>query len=51
MLAYPKRRGLRIDLVLATASLAERSTACVVDRSYRKRERPSDHAPVIADFA
>ena len=49
-LAYPKRRGLRIDFVLATSSLAETCTACVVDRSYRKLKRPSDHAPVIADF-
>ena len=50
-LAYVKRRGLRIDLVLATDSLAERCTDCVVDRKPRKLKRPSDHAPVVADFA
>lgn len=51
MLAYQKRRGLRIDLVLASAPLAARCTACVVDKAPRKLPRPSDHAPVVADFA
>lgn len=42
--------GLRIDHVLATAPLAARCTAVEVDRTERKGEKPSDHAPVLATF-
>jgi len=48
--AFRRNRGLRIDLVLASAALAARCTACTVDRSPRAWERPSDHAPVVASF-
>jgi exodeoxyribonuclease-3 len=44
-------RGLRIDLVLASHSVAARSTYSVVDRNARKGTLPSDHAPVIVDVA
>jgi len=50
MLAFRRNHGLRIDLVLASAALAAGCSACVIDRAPRKAERPSDHAPVIADF-
>jgi exodeoxyribonuclease-3 len=50
-LAFPRNQGLRIDHVLATVPLAARSTACVIDREERKGKQPSDHAPVVADFA
>ncbi|HEY4331742.1 MAG TPA: exodeoxyribonuclease III [Ilumatobacteraceae bacterium] len=43
-------RGLRIDLILATAPVVARSTFCVIDRNARKGTSPSDHAPVILDF-
>ena len=43
--------GMRIDLVLATASMAARATWSGVDRNARKGEQPSDHAPVLVDFA
>ena len=42
--------GMRIDLVLASASVAERSRAAWVDRQARKGTKPSDHAPVIVDL-
>jgi exodeoxyribonuclease III len=42
--------GMRIDLVLATASVAERVSAAWVDRQARKGSGPSDHAPVIVDI-
>lgn len=48
--AFRRNHGLRIDLVLASAALAARCTACTVDRSPRAWERPSDHAPVVASF-
>jgi len=43
-------RGLRIDLVLATASLAERCIDAGIDYRIRAMEKPSDHAPVWAEF-
>ncbi|MFN0006711.1 MAG: exodeoxyribonuclease III [Planctomycetota bacterium] len=48
--AFQRKWGLRIDHVLATAPLAARSKDCVVDVEPRGAERPSDHAPVYADF-
>lgn len=42
--------GMRIDLVLASAIVAERVKAAWVDRQARKGSRPSDHAPVIVDL-
>jgi exodeoxyribonuclease III len=42
--------GMRIDLVLAGATVAERVRAAWVDRQARKGSGPSDHAPVIVDL-
>jgi exodeoxyribonuclease-3 len=42
---------MRIDLVLASHSLASRSTYALIDRNARKGQMPSDHAPVVVDFA
>jgi exodeoxyribonuclease-3 len=42
--------GMRIDLVLAAAPVAERVRAAWVDRKARKGKGPSDHAPVIVDL-
>ena len=42
--------GMRIDLVLASASVASRVQAAWVDRQARKGSGPSDHAPVIVDL-
>ncbi len=43
-------QGLRIDLILGTKTMVERSDDCEIDREERKGDKPSDHAPVIADF-
>ena len=51
MLSFPKNKGLRIDAVLASISLAARCTAAGVDREMRKGKEPSDHAPIWAEFA
>jgi len=48
--AFRRQRGLRIDLILASAAMAGRCTASTVDPEPRKLERPSDHAPVFAVF-
>ena len=42
--------GMRIDLVLASAPVADRVQAAWVDRHARKGSGPSDHAPVIVDL-
>jgi exodeoxyribonuclease III len=42
--------GMRIDLVLAGASVADRVKAAWIDRHARKGKGPSDHAPVIVDL-
>jgi exodeoxyribonuclease-3 len=50
MFAFRRNHGLRIDLILASAAFAKVCTECRVDREPRKAERPSDHAPVVANF-
>ena len=47
---FRRNRGLRIDLILASQSLSDNCTACLIDKEPRKLERPSDHTPVVADF-
>ena len=48
--AFRRNLGLRIDHVLCSAALAEICTACRIDTAPRRLERPSDHAPVVAEF-
>jgi exodeoxyribonuclease-3 len=48
---YPRNRGMRLDHILVTKSLAEACVSCVIDREPREWERPSDHAPVYAEFS
>lgn len=48
MAAFRRNLGLRIDHILLSPALAERCSACQIDTAPRKLERPSDHAPVIA---
>ncbi len=49
--AFRRNMGLRIDLILCSKSLGPGCTGCAVDSEPRRAERPSDHAPVVADFA
>ena len=51
MAAFRRNMGLRIDHILLSAPLAQQCTACWIDKAPRKLERPSDHAPVIAEIA
>jgi len=48
--AFRRNRGLRIDHILCSEALYSACRSCVIDKSPRKLERPSDHAPVAADF-
>ena len=47
---FRRNAGLRIDLILGSAAMTEQCTACYVDKEPRAWERPSDHAPVVAEF-
>ncbi|MEK6592275.1 MAG: exodeoxyribonuclease III [Pseudomonadota bacterium] len=51
MNAFRRKMGLRIDHILLSAGLAESCSSGKIDTEPRKSERPSDHAPVIAEFA
>jgi exodeoxyribonuclease-3 len=44
------KRGLRIDLLLATAPLDERVREAGIDYAIRSMQKPSDHAPVWVDI-
>jgi len=47
---FRRNAGLRIDLILASPAMASACQASYIDREPRTWERPSDHAPVIAEF-
>ncbi|MDE2428571.1 MAG: exodeoxyribonuclease III [Burkholderiales bacterium] len=47
-LGFRLNKGVRIDHILLSPSLTKQCTSCVIDRTPRKWEQPSDHAPVIA---
>ncbi|NCC95766.1 MAG: exodeoxyribonuclease III [Synergistales bacterium] len=48
--ALERNIGWRIDHILASPSLAERSSDSWVDREPRSWEKPSDHTAVLASF-
>jgi exodeoxyribonuclease-3 len=48
--AFRRDLGLRIDHLWVSSPLASRSTATWIDKETRRWERPSDHAPVVAEF-
>jgi exodeoxyribonuclease III len=50
MMAFRRKMGLRIDHILLSPKLAKLCTACTIDVEPRRAERPSDHAPVIAEL-
>ena len=49
--SFLKNRGLRIDHIWTSPALAEACTDCWIDKTPRALEKPSDHAPVIAEFS
>ncbi|MDT0304149.1 exodeoxyribonuclease III [Streptomonospora wellingtoniae] len=49
-LSFPKRKGMRIDFVLASPALAARVSGALIDREERKGKGASDHAPVMVDL-
>ena len=50
MNGFRRKMGLRIDHILLSDTLAKQCRSCVIDVEPRRAERPSDHAPVIAEL-
>lgn len=50
MQGFRRNLGLRIDHILASTALCPACTAARIDKAPRALERPSDHAPVVAEF-
>lgn len=48
---FDDNRGLRIDVILATKTLADRTIDAGIDYQLRGIEKPSDHAPIWTEFA
>ena len=48
---FDDNRGLRIDLILATQTLADRCEESGIDYELRGIEKPSDHAPIWSQFS
>ncbi len=48
---FERNRGMRIDFVLGSPSLAARVTGAFVDRDERAGTGASDHAPVVVDLS
>jgi len=47
---FRRNAGLRIDLILTSKAMTDACTASYVDKEPRGWDRPSDHAPVVAEF-
>ena len=47
---FERGEGMRIDYILSNSVLTSTSQACIIDKEAREKDRPSDHAPVIAEF-
>ena len=47
---FRRNHGLRIDLILASEALHDKCVSSIVDKIPRSWDRPSDHAPVLAEF-
>ncbi|MEP7350916.1 MAG: exodeoxyribonuclease III [Sphingorhabdus sp.] len=48
--AWQRDHGFRIDHLLLSPAVADRLTACGVDKEHRGREKASDHAPTWVDL-
>jgi exodeoxyribonuclease-3 len=48
--SFPRNKGWRIDHHYLSSSLYEKAKSCIIDKTPRKLEKPSDHTPVIVEF-
>jgi exodeoxyribonuclease-3 len=49
--AWERDRGWRIDHIYLEDTLVACATGCVIERTLRGNEQPSDHAPVVVQLA
>jgi exodeoxyribonuclease-3 len=49
-LSFRRNLGLRIDYIWISKALKDKCLKCYIDKDERKKEKPSDHAPVVATF-
>ncbi len=50
MMAFRRNHGVRIDHILISEPLVAKCKGCIIDREPRKRDRPSDHTPVVVEL-
>ena len=50
-MGFRRNKGLRIDYTLVSDALKPKVASCVIDKTPRKNERPSDHTPVVVTLA
>lgn len=51
MMGFRRNHGMRIDHILVSESLKSRCVSCIIDKTPRKLERPSDHTPVVLEIS
>ena len=51
MMGFRRNAGMRIDHILLSEKLKNQCTSCIIDKTPRTWEQPSDHAPVIASLS
>ncbi len=51
MMAFRRNHGMRIDHILISSALLTQCKNCVIDKTPRKLERPSDHTPMVVELA
>ena len=48
--SFKRNAGMRIDYIWATEKMANKCKRCYIAKEYRAKPKPSDHAPVVAEF-
>ncbi len=48
---FRRNHGMRIDHILVSSALKPQVSACWIDKTPRRNERPSDHAPVVVEIS
>ena len=48
--AFEQNMGMRIDSIISTSNAVANLVSCKIDYHSRTKDKPSDHAPVIAEY-
>lgn len=48
--AFEQNKGMRIDTIISSSNALQNLEDCIIDYKTREKEKPSDHAPVIAIY-